>query len=55
MMRPHWPRWAVHVVEDVEHQGELNTLAFVIITTMLLGTLLVATAATLDALVQALR
>lgn len=55
MLHLHWPHWAAHVIEDVEHQGELHVLGFVIVTAMLLGTLLVSVTATIDALVHALR
>ena len=54
MVHPHWPHWAVQVAEDVEHQGRLHLLGFVIVVTMLIGTLMSALAATIDALVHTL-
>ena len=38
--RPHWPHWATQVVSDVEHQGELQIMGFVLVVTTLVGLLL---------------
>ena len=40
MLHPHLPRWASHVVDDVEREGELQLFSFVVVVTMLIGTLL---------------
>jgi hypothetical protein len=42
MMHLHWPHWASQVVSDVEHQGELQILALVLVLWMLVGAFLLA-------------
>jgi hypothetical protein len=54
MVHPHLPHWAEQVFDDVEHQGELQTIGFVLTVTMLLGTLVVATIAAVAALLELL-
>jgi hypothetical protein len=52
MVHPHLPHWAAQVVDDVERQGELQTIGFVLVVTMLIGTLLFATIAAVTELLQ---
>ena len=52
MVHPHLPHWASQVFDDVEHQGELQAIAFVLTVTMLMGTLLFATIAAVAVLLR---
>ncbi len=53
MVHPHLPHWFSQVVDDVEHQGELQTIAFVLVISMLLGTLTFASFAAIAELLHA--
>jgi hypothetical protein len=55
MVHPHWPRWASHVISDVEHQGELQIIGFVITVTMLVGALMFAVVTLIAELLQRLK
>jgi len=54
MLQLHWPHWATQVIDDVEHQGELQIIGFVLIMSMLIGTLLFACVTLLVELLKAL-
>ena len=34
MSHLHWPHWATHTVSDIEHQGNLQMMAFVLSVSM---------------------
>jgi hypothetical protein len=55
MVHPHWPRWASRVISDVEHQGELQIIGFVITVTMLVGALMFAVVTLIAELLQRLK
>jgi hypothetical protein len=55
MVHPHWPRWASHVISDVEHQGELQIIGFVITVTMLAGAFMFAVVALMAELFRPLK
>jgi hypothetical protein len=52
MMHLHWPYWASHVIDDVEHQGELQTMGLLLVVTMLIGAFLFALFALIVAIVH---
>ena len=55
MLHPHLPRWASHVIDDVEREGELQLIGFVLVVTMLIGTLLFGVVTAIAELTKTLR
>jgi hypothetical protein len=54
MVHPHLPHWFSQAFDDVEHQGELQTIGFVLVVTILLGTLIFGISTDIAELVKSL-
>ena len=42
MVHLHWPHWTAQIINDVEHQGDLQMIAFVCAVMMMVGAFMFA-------------